>query len=257
MLDPALAPVVAAPAASALMVDFDGTLAPIVDDPAHAMPRPGSVAALSELAPRLGLVAIVTGRPVVYARMHVADPRVIVVGQYGLERDDGNGVVVDPRIAPYARAIDAAARDAERRWPDLLVERKGEIALTLHWRAPSRRPPDPDAIAAIADAHGLVAWPARMACELRPPLAVDKGTAVSELLGARSLELAVFAGDDEGDRRAFAALDAWTASSPTRRALRIAIASDEAPPELLAAADLVLAGPTALEAQLAALAAAI
>ena len=49
------------PASSTVLVDFDGTLAPIVDDPARAAPRPGSVAALSALAARLGLVGIVTG----------------------------------------------------------------------------------------------------------------------------------------------------------------------------------------------------
>jgi trehalose 6-phosphate phosphatase len=246
-----------APGAAALLVDFDGTLAPIVDDPDRAGPLPEVVSMLSTLAARLGLVAVVTGRPVAFVRAHVADPRVVVVGQYGLERDDGHGVVTDPRVAPYAAAVAAAARDLELAWPALRVERKGEIAITLHWREHPESAPDAAAVAAIADAHGLGAWPARMACELRPPLDVDKGTVVAQLLDAPALQVAVFAGDDEGDRRAFAALDAWVAASPTRRALRIAIASDESPSEMVAAADLVLAAPTDLAAQLSALAAAI
>ena len=256
-LDPAWTPVVEAPVSAALLVDLDGTLAPIVDDPAQAAPLPGSVAALSALAERLALVGIVTGRPVAFVRVHVPDARVVVVGQYGLERDDGTGVVVDPRVARYSSAIDAAAGDLERSWPALRVERKGATAITLHWREQPDAAPDPDAVTAIAEAHGLVAWPARMACELRPPIDVDKGASVAQLLAEHAVNLAVFAGDDEGDRRAFAALDDWAAGSPTRRALRIAMASDEAPVGLLADADLVLAGPTALEAQLAALAAAI
>jgi trehalose 6-phosphate phosphatase len=190
-------------------------------------------------------------------RIHVADPRVVVVGQYGFERDAGAGVVTDPRVAAYAPAVEAAARDLEHRWPGLRVERKGVSAITLHWREHRESAPSTDAIAAIAGAHGLVAWPGRMACELRPPIAVDKGTAVAELLDARVLEVAVFAGDDEGDVRAFAALDEWQPVAPTRHALRIAIESDESPIELLAAADLVVAGPHDLAAQLAALAAAI
>ena len=256
-LPPAWAPVVDAPSASALFVDFDGTLAPIVDDPGRATPLPDAVAALGALADRLALVAVVTGRPADYVRRFVADPRVVVVGQYGLERDDGAGVVTDPRVAPYAPAVAAAADELERTWPELRVERKGEIAITLHWRERPDHAPPADAIVTIADAHGLTAWPARMACELRPPIAVDKGTAVEALLGARPLGVAVFAGDDEGDRRAFAALDQWCASDPERRALRVAIASDESPSELVAAADLVVDGPRDLAAQLTALAAAI
>jgi len=206
------------------------------------------IAALGALADRLGLVAVVTGRPVAYVRAFLTEPGVVVVGQYGLERDDGAGVVTDPRVAPYTASVEAAARELERSWPTLRVERKGEIAITLHWREHPDLAPSDDAIAAIADAHGLTAWPARMACELRPPIAVDKGTAVAELLGARPLEVAVFAGDDEGDRRAFAALDEWCAASPTRRALRIAMVSDESPAELVEAADLAVDGPTELAA---------
>jgi len=256
-LHTAWAPVVQAPAASALLVDFDGTLAPIVSDPGRAAPRADSVTALVGLADRLALVAVVTGRPVAFVRAALPDPRVVVVGQYGLERDDGSGVVTDPRVAVYAPAVEAAARDLEQAWPALRVERKGEIAITLHWRERPDLVPDAAAIAAVTEAHGLAAWPARMACELRPPIEVDKGTAVTELLGTRPVEVAAFAGDDEGDRRAFAALDEWCAASPTRRALRVAIASDESPTELVAAADLVVAGPRELAAQLAALAAAI
>jgi trehalose 6-phosphate phosphatase len=256
-LHPAWAPVLRAPDMAAVLVDFDGTLAPIVDDPGHATPLPDAVAALGALAGRLGLVAVVTGRPVAYVRTFLAEPGVVVVGQYGLERDDGAGVVTDPRVAVHTTAVEAAARELERTWPALRVERKGEIAITLHWREHPDLAPSDDAIAAIADAHGLTAWPARMAAELRPPIAVDKGTAVAALLGARTFEVAVFAGDDEGDRRAFAALDEWCAASPTRRALRIAIASDESPAELVDAADLAVNGPAELAAQLGALAAAI
>ena len=256
-LDPAWALVAQAPAASALLVDFDGTLAPIVDDPGTAAPLPDAVAALATLATRLGLVAVVTGRPVAYVRASMPDRRVAVVGQYGLERDDGAGVATDPRVVAYVPAVEAAARQLEASWPALRVERKGDIAITLHWRERPELAPDDDTIAAIAGAHGLRAWPARMACELRPPLAVDKGTAVTELLAGRELEVAVFVGDDEGDRRAFAALDEWQAAAPSRRAVRVAIASAESPAALVAAADLRLDGPRDLAAQLAALAAAI
>jgi trehalose 6-phosphate phosphatase len=84
--------------------------------------------------------------------------------------------------------------------------------------------------------HGLAAHPARMSWELRVPLAVDKGSVVSEL--AAGLEAACFVGDDVGDLPAFAALDALPVT-----ALKVAVRSPEMAPELAAAADLVVDGP--------------
>lgn len=243
-----------APARAALFVDFDGTLAPIVDDPGRAEPLPIAVAALSRLARLLGGVAVVTGRPVDFVRRHVPDPAVWVVGQYGLEHDRGGVVTADPRAEAFASAVAAAAADAEARWPTLTVERKGRVAVTVHWRTVPFDAPDPTALDALAAAHGLVAHPGRMACELRPPLAVDKGTAVTELLAVLDPGAAAVAGDDHGDLVAFDALDAWAAASDARAALRIAVGSEESPPALLARADLVLDGPVALAEDLDALA---
>lgn len=233
-------------ARSVLLCDFDGTLAPIVDDPAAAAPLPGAVTVLRDLASRLALVAVVTGRPVVEVRRHLDDPRIAVVGQYGLEREVAGAVVVDPRVAPFAAAVAAAADEAEQRWPGLRVERKGRVACTLHWR---ERPDDAPAATAVSDLaarHGLAAWPARMAVELRPPVVVDKGTAATALLAGCPADLAVFAGDDHGDLAALAAVRAWSATAPGRRAVGLAVASPESPPDLLAAADLVVDGPVGL-----------
>lgn len=252
------APIVATPTTAALMVDFDGSIAPIVDDPASARPLPEAVDALSRLARRCALVAVVTGRPVAHVRAHLADPAVVIVGQYGLERDRDGVVVVDPRAESFGPVVAAAADAAERAWPGLVVERKGGIAFTLHWRtAPEHAPTEAD-LGAFAAHHGLERLPGRMACELRPPVDVGKGTAVTDLLGSTECTAAAFAGDDHGDRAAFAALAAWARERPGERtALRVAVASGESPPELLAEADLVLDGPDALGTQLTALAAAL
>ena len=252
-LDPAWGPFVADPARAVLFADFDGSLAPIVADPARAAPVPAAVTALTRLAGRWARVAVVTGRPVAFVRRHLPDPAVTVVGQYGLEHDVGGVVTSDPRAVPFEPAVAAAADEAEARWPELLVERKGRVAVTLHWRTAPDHAPDPDAIAALADAHGLARFAGRMACELRPPLPVDKGTAVAGLLAeVAEARAAAFVGDDHGDLAAFAALTAWS-DAGARTALRVAVASDESPVDLLAAADLVLAGPAALAAQLTAL----
>ena len=57
-----LAAMSADPGHALVATDYDGTLAPIVDDPAAAVPAPGAVAALAMLAGRAGTVAVITGR---------------------------------------------------------------------------------------------------------------------------------------------------------------------------------------------------
>jgi trehalose 6-phosphate phosphatase len=80
--------------------------------------------------------------------------------------------------------------------------------------------------------------------ELRPPVEADKGTAVRALLEERGLRRALYAGDDTTDLDAFRGLDGLEV------AVRIAVASTEAPPGLRAAADLVVASPAKLLALL-------
>ena len=85
-----------------------------------------------------------------------------------------------------------------------------------------------------------------MSVELHPPIAADKGTALEALAGG--FGAVCFVGDDRGDLPAYDALDRMAARGV--HALRVAVASDEAPAELLARADLVLDGPPAVVALL-------
>lgn len=251
-----LVPLVARPQEAAVLVDFDGSISEIVDDPASARVIPAARAALVALAGRIARVGVVSGRPVEVLARAIAVPEVTLVGQYGLERRLDERVVIDPRIEPYLPAIAAAADDAERELPGLFVERKAGIAVTVHWRtAPDR---EPDAVAAvdrIAQRHGLTVYATRKARELRPPIPVDKGTAVETMLDG--VAAACFAGDDRGDLPAFAALERAVAERRLRDAARIAVRSKESPPELLAEADVVVDGPAGLVTLLEELAAAV
>jgi trehalose 6-phosphate phosphatase len=245
------------PRASALITDFDGTLSPIIDDPAHARPLPDALHSLQQLTSDLALVAVVSGRPAEFLRESVGVPGLVLVGQYGMERIVDGEIVVDPRVRAYVDAVAAAATEAQRTWPDVFVERKGDIAFTLHWRrSPIAEPPAGD-IEALAARHGLVTQPGRMACELRPPVPIDKGTTVEELIASID-GAAAFAGDDRGDLAAFDALDRW-AAGPDRAgaAVRIGVQSPEAPAELLDRADVVVDGPSGLAALLRDLVAAV
>jgi trehalose 6-phosphate phosphatase len=239
-----------------VLVDFDGSIAPIVDDPADAVALPAARAALAALVDRVALVGVVSGRPVEFLVRALDLQGVTFVGQYGLERSVDGRAVVDARAEPYLPAVAAATVDAERELSGLLVERKAGVAVTVHWRTAPER--EAEAIAAterIAEHHGLALYPTRMARELRPPVAVDKGTAVEELLDG--VTAACFAGDDRGDLQAFDALDRLVARGRLEYAAKIVVRSAEVPHELLERADVGVDGPPGLVELLEDLAAAI
>ena len=244
------------PAALALLVDYDGSIARIVDEPEDAVPVPAARDALAALVPLLGLVAVVSGRPVAFLRERLAIDGMRYVGQYGLERLADGAVVSDPRVEPYLHAVAEAADEAEQRFPDIWVERKRGLAVTLHWRVHPELGEEATRWAEETGRRlGLNVYPTRMARELRPPLPVDKGTAVTALLtDAPAIERASFAGDDHGDLAAFAALARLRDDGALRAVTRIAVRSSEAPLELLDAADVVVDGPDGLAALLRALA---
>jgi len=101
----------------------------------------------------------------------------------------------------------SGADECEAAFDGLYVERKGVIAVTVHWRALGTI--DAATIAeidAIARRHGLVVHATRMARELRVPVPVDKGEAVASLVREHAPRAALFGGDDRGDLAAFGAL---------------------------------------------------
>jgi trehalose 6-phosphate phosphatase len=235
---------VAEAATAGLFVDFDGSLAPIVDDPATARVLPAARDALARLVPLIARVAVVSGRPAEFLMDALTIGGLGIAGAYGLERVVDGDVVVNPLVEPWLDAIAAAADAAEVALPGLRVERKGRVAVTIHWRMQPERAAEALGWAERNAARlGLVSLPARMAMELRPPVPVDKGTTVAEL--ASGLAVAAFAGDDAGDLPAFAALAALAREGALRHSVSIGVASREGPPEVHDA-DVVVAGPDGL-----------
>lgn len=235
------APFRADPGDAAVFSDFDGTLAPIVDDPAAARPLPGVVDVLGRLAARYGRVGVVSGRPGAFLQTHLGGRGLFLSGLYGLERvtEDG-GVEAVPEAAGWERAVDGVAAADAGLPPGLTLERKGLTAV-VHFRADPSLAADAEAWAAArAEAAGLVVHPGRMSYELRPPLRVDKGSVVAEAAGGR--RRVVFLGDDVGDLSAFDALDRMAADHGAT-VVKVGVRSEEAPPELLERADLVVEGP--------------
>ncbi|MDQ2754828.1 MAG: trehalose-phosphatase [Actinomycetota bacterium] len=223
------------------MSDFDGTLAPIVDEPDQAVALGGVVDALGELTEHFPLVGVISGRPVAYLLERLAPaPKVTLVGLYGLERASHARVDQLPAAGGYREKVEEAAVLAEKGRPEgAKVERKG-LAVTLHIRgAPSLAGWMEATAATVSDATGLVAYPGRQSVELRPPVDADKGTVLTEL--ADSYQSVCFIGDDKGDLPAFAALAALRGRGVTTVA--VAVTSPEMPPELAVAADVTVDGP--------------
>jgi trehalose 6-phosphate phosphatase len=221
-----VAPLAREPSRAAVLLDVDGTLAPIVERPELAEVPADTRAELRRLVIRYGLVACVSGRTGAATARLVGVDGVRYVGVHGLE------------LAPAAEAWREPLRPfAGSGWPWL--EDKG-LTVAFHWReardeAAARA--ELEAVARRAEAAGLEARWGRKVLELRPPVEADKGTAVRTLLEGQGLRRALYAGDDTTDLDAFRGLDGLEV------AVRIAVASDEGPAGLAESADLVVASP--------------
>lgn len=226
-----LEPFAAAPERTALVFDVDGTLSPIAPRPELASVPDATRAELARLTDRYLLVACVSGRSGADARRLVGVEGVEFVGNHGLE--------LDPRAHELAEGI-AGFRDSV----GLPVEDK-TLSLTYHYREAADEAGARAAlerVAARARAEGFDARWGRKVLEVRPHVQADKGTAVRALLERSGARLGLYAGDDTTDVDAFAGLRA----AGLERAVCIAIASEEGPPQLREAADLVVANPQEL-----------
>jgi len=237
------------PARTALLTDFDGTLSPIVDVPSDARPLAGVPQVLSRLARRFASVTVVSGRPVPFLWDRLgdvaADPSapVRLVGLYGMESAGPDGApVLDPAAAPWVATVEEVADRLRRGAPDaVLVEAKGP-SVTVHFRlAPDAAAWVHERTAAEAAASGLVAHAGRLSVELRPALELDKGVVVRA--AARDRRAVAFFGDDIGDLPAFVEL-ARLAEVDGTDTVGVAVVDGETAPEVAAAADLTVDGPS-------------
>lgn len=241
--------IVAAPASTALLVDFDGVLAPIVRDPSAARALPGAGPALEELSARLHTVAAVSGRPLSFLETHLP-PGLDLVGLYGLERRIAGHRSDHVNAGSWREVIADVAASAAHGPERMVTESKG-LSLTVHYRGAPEIGPEVEAWAAAQAARsGLRARAAKMSVELHPPIDVDKGSVVDELGAEASLVL--YAGDDLGDLAAFDGLDRHEARGAAT--VRIAVGGAELPAELAARAQLHFDGPEAFTSMLATLA---
>ena len=247
---------VAVASSAVVGLDFDGTLAPIVDDPAEARIHPDAAEVLIGLADVVRAVAVITGRP---ARQVLAlgeldevgnalgdsGRELYIFGQYGNERwNSTSRRIVSPRpprgLAAYLGALPGLLRRLDA--GDAFVEEKS-LAVAVH----TRRLPDParafdrllPELEKLATDTGLVVEPGRQVIEARAP-GTDKGNVVRSVTAELSAGGFLFGGDDLGDIEAFEAVaELREQGLPT---LLVCSGSEEQR-ALAALADLVVDGP--------------
>lgn len=243
-----LAPLRAQPDRSAVVSDLDGTLAPIVPDPAAATVPEVARELLERLCQHYALVACLTGRRAADARRLAGVEGMLYVGNHGLEalgpgEDEPRSTheLGDRERAAAELVAELGAADLDG--AGIRVEDKGPIQ-ALHWRNAAdeeRAVAVARHAAARAGAAGLTPRWGRKVLELRP-LEADKGAAIRRLLPARGVRLATFGGDDVTDLDAFAALRELERSGELDSAVAIGVDSPEAPDGLVEASDVVVSG---------------
>jgi trehalose 6-phosphate phosphatase len=211
-------------AATAVGLDFDGVLSPIVEDPTEAHIHPEAREVLVALAEQVAAVAVITGRPARQAldlggleavgnAVGDAGKDLYVFGQYGNERwSSTNRRIVGPRppagLATFERELPRTLRRLDA--GEAYVEDKG-LAVAVH----TRRLPDGEAaferllpeLEKLAGRHDLVLEPGHQVIEVRSS-GMHKGLAVRTLVDEVGAEGFLYAGDDLGDIEAFEAVEA-------------------------------------------------
>jgi len=256
----ALEPIRSSPDRSAVLLDIDGTLAPIVRHADDAHVPEATRGLLIEISRRYRLVGCVSGRRASTARQIVAIGTIAYVGNHGGEllRPGATRVEVEPEVESWSARVREFARrvytsDVQR----LRIRSEDKEAIAgFHWRGA----PDEEAAAAAVDEiaqraqeEGFVVHWGRKVLEVRPPVDLHKGLGVSALLRGADIGAALYVGDDTTDLDAFQALHAMARDGDLETVLCVAVDSDEAPPELSREADLVVDGPAGVRALLEAL----
>ena len=213
-----------------MLLDIDGTLAPIVERPEDAAVPEETRSEVERLAGRYALVACISGRPADDARRMVGLDGVEYVGVHGLESHPG--------VPRYTAQLERLLETADWPWR---VETKAGVTAAFHYRevGDDEAAASVDRVVETAEGLGLAVQRGRKVVEVKPPIDADKGTAVRDLLGERHIRRALYAGDDTTDLDAFRGLD----EAELEVALKVAVGSPEMNPRLLTEADLVVDGP--------------
>jgi len=236
----------------AFISDIDGTLAPIVARPEEAVISPRCRLLLKELLERGVRIALITGRPLDVARAMVALEGITYAANHGLSlwlEGEETPVMLDEYVGRVQQVMREIAGGGI---PGVTLENKGPV-LALHYRGAvneeAARKAILRAVQASPAARAFRLHEGRKVMELRPPVDIDKGTALAALVPRLSAAAVICLGDDTTD------IDMFRAVGRLREAglpgVTVAVRSEEATPEVLASADYWVDGVPGVERLLA------
>jgi trehalose 6-phosphate phosphatase len=248
-LDELLRPLKEDPKRSAVLLDVDGTLAPIVQHPDDAHMPETTRRPLIDVAKRYGLVACVSGRRASDARRIVSLGSIAYLGSHGSEilRPGAIAPELDRELQAWTRRVQTFAQEAfseELRRLRVRLEDKEAIA-ALHWRGVPDEEGAQAAIERVAEAAekaGFTSHWGRKVLEIRPPVRIDKGAGIIGLLRDTELTAAVYVGDDVTDLDAFRGIEELVESGQLGHGVKVGVRSDEGPSALEDEADVMVEG---------------
>ena len=230
-----------------VFTDIDGTLSPIVADPLAAAVPDATRSALAALAERIPVVAL-TGRSVADARRVLRLDTVVYSGNHGAEWWEDGVASVEPAAGPYLDRVRRIAAAVERgiTTPGVLLEYKG-ASLSVHYRNTAERSVARSSILDFLGTHaeGMTIREGKMVVEVRAPVPLSKGEAVRSFIRRKGTASAIVLGDDLTDAEAFAVVREMREAGEVG-GLCAAVATADAPAELLASADYALADTEAV-----------
>ncbi|HKP74903.1 MAG TPA: trehalose-phosphatase [Longimicrobiaceae bacterium] len=224
-----------------LLLDFDGTLAPIVARPELAAMPDTTRAALDRLMAMPGVeAAVVSGRGLADVRERAGISGIAYAGNHGMEIHGPGIDRIHPEAAAARPVLERAAaglRAALEGIPGAWVEDK-QLTLSVHHRqTPSERVPEVREIMhrVVAGLEGVHLTEGKQVIEVRPNVDWNKGRAVLFLLDQMQPPASapiLYFGDDRTDEDAFRALAEHSAGAEG-----VLVADD--PPEHTAATSFV------------------
>ncbi len=189
-----------------LITDMDGTLSPIVEKPDEAYVTKKNRSLLKELNNFVKLVAIVSGRELNDLMKIVNLPELVYVGSHGMQRWINGSVVVLPEVKQARGNLEKVISILNKQLEDNMFVEDKDITISLHYR----RSATPELIEQkyqpivqdLASTYNLHIENGRKVFEFRPPVNIDKGTILQDLVNENSLNTFIYLGDDTSDARA-------------------------------------------------------
>ncbi len=247
----AVAPLTADPGRAGILLDVDGTLAPIVRHADDASVPEETRSLLNEISPCYGLVACVSGRRSSEARRIVSIDSIAYVGNHGAEvlRGGETEPELEGEMEEWAKRVQDCAGDVDRE----MLEREGihfedkGVIVAFHWRGVNDEESAEAALKDVAkgaESAGLHPHWGRKVLEIRPQVRLDKGTGIVRLLRNLDLDLgvAMYVGDDTTDLDAFRGLRELVDEGHLERAVLVGVSSEETPADIEREADVLVEG---------------